>query len=554
MIKSNNESNRINDRFVNRAAFILYLILNITLTVFHEPWYDEAESWLIARDASWYDIILIRPHFEGHPPLWHLILAMPAKLGLPYEASIKTIQFIFAFAMVYLIIFCSPFHKYIRRFLPFTFFFLYQYGVIARPYALFCSAMFMTAMFWNRRDERPWRVIISMMILCMSSAYGIVIAGGMTSVWVFESLQNERSSFYRNHRRLAAWSALFVLAIMLIVEILPADETYAVIFRNIAIRHGFLWMFLFFWLVVPSETVITSCSTYACIFEQDLDILSFAATSLVSVLIWLVLIGICKRRKQTLLLLVPYFLLSIIAASRYFIVHHYGLILAFYISVMWICADCRPISITSVDEWMGRSFPQASVSVRRLLAAGSKLLIVLLIGINVFWSVVSFYNEIRFNYSSSRTLARFILDNDLQGYRWLGAWRILRDADDPQKILLEDAGEANLESVEVNPYLGGNLVYNSPSHVSYVTHIVTSPGETRSIIDGLKEEPEPDFILSPTSDFPQIEKQLDLSADYTQFAYSYSSRIWKGDPFPRYPDYVYIRHGLSERLGLYGVD
>lgn len=550
MIKSNNESNRIKDRFVNRAAFILYLILNITLTVFHEPWYDEAESWLIARDASWYDILYIRPHYEGHPPLWHLLLALPAKLGLPYELSIKTIQFIFAFAMVYLIIFHSPFHKYIRLFLPFTFFFLYQYGVIARPYAMFCASLFMIAMFWKERDNKPWNVIISMMVLCMSSAYGIVIAGGMTSVWVAETIRNEKSSFYHDHRRMTAWCTLLILAIWLIMEILPGVETYAMVFRSIAIRHGFLWMFLFFWLIVPSEAVITSCSKYACIFEQDLDIMSFLATSLISVLIWFVLISICKRRKKTLLLLVPYFLLSIIAASRYFIVHHYGLVLAFFICIMWICIECEPLSISSVDEWIERSVPDISAAVRKLLTAGSKILIVLLAGINIFWSVMSFSNEIRFNYCSGRALARFVKGNNLEGYRWLGAWRILRDADDPQKIRLEDAGEANLESVEVNPYLTDNLIYNSPSKVTYVTHIVALPQETRRIIDSLKEEPEPDFILSPTSDFPQIKEQLGLLSDYTQFAVSYSSRIWKGDPFPRYPDYIFIRRDLRNQLNL----
>src|SRR4051812_40575150 len=48
----------------------------------HEPWFDEAQAWLIARDATLWEI-LGRMSYEGSPPLWHLLLAPLAKAGAP---------------------------------------------------------------------------------------------------------------------------------------------------------------------------------------------------------------------------------------------------------------------------------------------------------------------------------------------------------------------------------------------------------------------------------------------------------------------------------------
>jgi len=41
---------------------------------FHEPWFDEVQAWMIARCATIKELLTVIPHYEGHPPLWHMIL------------------------------------------------------------------------------------------------------------------------------------------------------------------------------------------------------------------------------------------------------------------------------------------------------------------------------------------------------------------------------------------------------------------------------------------------------------------------------------------------
>ena len=77
-------------------AFVLYIAIIAIVMCFHAPWFDEAQSWLIARDSPLASIFSVRPHYEGHPPFWNLLLAIAAKSGVPYEFGIKGIQLVCA--------------------------------------------------------------------------------------------------------------------------------------------------------------------------------------------------------------------------------------------------------------------------------------------------------------------------------------------------------------------------------------------------------------------------------------------------------------------------
>lgn len=131
-----------------------YVIVVGTVMCFHEPWFDEAQAWLIARDCSWREMILERPHYEGHPPLWWMMLAAPAKLGVPYEIGLKSINLTCATLMIWLLEFKTKLPEPFKVILPFSYFLCYQYGVTSRPYALMVAAMLLVAINWKTRDEK----------------------------------------------------------------------------------------------------------------------------------------------------------------------------------------------------------------------------------------------------------------------------------------------------------------------------------------------------------------------------------------------------------------
>ena len=50
----------------------------------HEPWLDESQAWLIARDSSLGQLLVERVRYEGTPGIWHLLLWLCIRLGLPF--------------------------------------------------------------------------------------------------------------------------------------------------------------------------------------------------------------------------------------------------------------------------------------------------------------------------------------------------------------------------------------------------------------------------------------------------------------------------------------
>ena len=203
-----------------------YVIVVGTVMCFHEPWFDEAQAWLIARDCSWREMILERPHYEGHPPLWWMMLAAPAKLGVPYEIGLKSINLTCATLMIWLLEFKTKLPEPFKVILPFSYFLCYQYGVTSRPYALMVAAMLLVAINWKTRDEKPWREALSMMLLCLTSSYELVIAGMFAANWVVRFVWQEHS-LIRNRRRFIALLALLAAAMAILIDVMPAKDVYS---------------------------------------------------------------------------------------------------------------------------------------------------------------------------------------------------------------------------------------------------------------------------------------------------------------------------------------
>ena len=67
---------------VEVATLSMFIAIAAAASFYHEPWSDEAQAWLIARDLSIPQILRIMT-YEGSPPLWHLLLKALIWLHLP---------------------------------------------------------------------------------------------------------------------------------------------------------------------------------------------------------------------------------------------------------------------------------------------------------------------------------------------------------------------------------------------------------------------------------------------------------------------------------------
>src|SRR4030042_3735997 len=110
----------------------LYSAINIVLLLHHEPWEDEAQAWLIARDLDIASIFK-QMAYEGSPALWHMLLLPFAKTGLPYMSEF-ILHLIIAIAAVAVFILYAPFSRVTKVLFIFSYYMGYEYSIIARSY------------------------------------------------------------------------------------------------------------------------------------------------------------------------------------------------------------------------------------------------------------------------------------------------------------------------------------------------------------------------------------------------------------------------------------
>ena len=507
----------------------IYAVLLIVVIASHEPWYDEAQSWLIARDASWRDILFRLPHYEGHPPFWWILLSVPARLGIPFQIGLQGLEVVFAVLGEYLIIFHSPFPRWIRCILPFTYFLFYQYGVMSRPYSILVCAVCLGAMTWRTRNKKPFRFVGALMLICLTCAYGILIAGGIAVVWCLEIFR--KRTLFRNRPRLTALACLLLLALVLLAQIYPYPDTYS---AHMPVFHETLSskkQFLLFFFCLPAETMFTS-------FARDVHLRSFlpdtgevVRMALVTIPMWFALIRAGWKRRTWLYLFVPYLIVAVFSSFVYFHTHHLGVLFLIFLFYLWISWDEKQLFANRYAEAIFRA----------ALIAG--------LLVNLSWTLTGAVTELRTNFSAGREIASLITDKGLQNYRISYSWWI--ETDDAGEIIYENTHVNRSTVDEVNMYLKKPVLDGYLGGQSYADFRDVPQAEMDREKEELKEAGV-DVIIGRVQDvyFSQLGLDPDDFAILPRFYYE---RAWK-NRVSRSSEKVFMRRSLMQELGLKELD
>lgn len=478
------------------CALMLFLAFFGIVSYFHEPWLDEAEAWMIARDASYYDMFFVLPHYEGHPPLWWLILSVPAKLGMPYELSLSMVMIIISGIIAYLIMFKSPFCGIVRLILPFTYYFFYQYGIIARPYGLLTLAMILAAIFYRQRNQKPFRYVLSLALLCAASAFGIIISGGLALVWCGEIVMEYGfkrlfTDFLRS-RRFASLLFLLIFALLLIVTVSSYDNAFVgmrVTVTPLIVLQG-IWYMLF---MLPADAMAFG-SGYGLGIQLQLNRFSaecILTMSIVGLFILAIIIDNAVKYRKKAVFAVPYLLMAVFGGSVYFFQHHEGIIMLFFIFIFWICLDDAkntPDFKTSASFLDKISEKSSMISSRSCTAAGAAAVIF----ISIFWCIHAVVIDIGRNYSYGREAAAFISENGLDSLNIMSSFSYDENNDGDSWI----SADVQDHAVTINPYFDENIFFNLNSgdkDMGYILHRMSDEANEEQF--ALWRSTAPDIII-----------------------------------------------------------
>lgn len=495
-------------------TLIIYLLGVCTISFFHEPWFDEAQAWAIARSGTIKEILFEIPHYEGHPPLWNLILLPFAKLGAPYELSLAIVNIFFMTLAVAVLLFKSPFPKLIRCLLPFNFFLFYQYGVISRPYCIFVLAIFLAAVCYKNRNEHPVKYLLCLTLMCAIHSMGIIIAGAFCIVWLCEIFAEK----YRagklvtvfKDKRCWLMASLLILVLLIIVEIFPHYNTYTPSSSNTDELFSFnfsISTLLRFMLIITEATVGQMPPGPQYIYDYisliPLCALSFFLFALCCILF-------CKNKKLSIFLL-TYTLFASFCVLLYSSVHHMGLVMILLIYLFWIILD------ENGRIELPKFFVSLYNSVGNALKIAIKIIAFLPLIVPITWTGASSYLDIRYPYWLNEA-ADFIKEYDLEDYRILSPWtqELVEDPEDvwgvdEATLDWEDYPLINGIAVALDPYFDYNVFYNfniDDPEQTFQWHKSTTEEENEEIFAKWREQGPPDVVLDRcqiTKVYPDID-------------------------------------------------
>lgn len=346
------------------ALLAIYVALTLYVGLHHEPWRDEADSWLVVRDAS-IPTMLTWTRNAGTPALWYFALKPLIWLGLPYQSE-ELLHLAIAWAAAAVFLLRSPFTWVTRLLVLASYYFAYEYAVIARSYVLTILLSFLIAAWYSERDARPIRYAFAIALLFNANVHGAVLASIFVLLFVLQRRGRQPSLTavtIMMTGAIAAWAQLRT----------PPDAAFPHVVRNVdpdaawkAIASGFF----------PG--------------------VSLSAGGIAAVILLGLIAAALRHRTDALLFLT----LSIVWLNVLYVFvwfggyRHAGLLLLCLLVALWI----------------GRQVPRDPVS------SSAALLLNVALVISTVFSVRMAHADVKMAFSGSREMGEFIRVNHLDRY------------------------------------------------------------------------------------------------------------------------------------------
>jgi len=375
------------DRF-DAAVLTLYAGVLAWGIYFYQPFVDEAQAWLIARDSSLRELLLRRLHYEGAPALWPLMLWVANRLHLPY-AGINWMGGCFALVGIYILLRFAPFPRIFRWLLPFTYFLQYQYAVVARPYVMFPALLFTLCIMFTLRKPRPVLFGLIAGLLANISLHAAIAAGIFALLYLYELYRpRQRSTERVNSRRVAAGAALFVaLSLCSAAVAFPAaDAATALCAGKTLVKPNAILLKL-----VPEDRLPTSAppldapldpggassatsephAGYSPIVFLTVKTIILGANAAFypiaqsNTLAICFVAGICiwLRSRGCPRLVLPYLVAVLLSVSVFVFDHHTGIFLLSLVAAAWIALNLASDDEASRPRWIEPAFCVVSLVV-----------------------------------------------------------------------------------------------------------------------------------------------------------------------------------------------
>jgi hypothetical protein len=185
--RANNPQSAIRNPQFFLAVILPYAAITAVLMVYHQPWRDEAQSWLLVRDLD-LGALFAQMKYEGSPALWHLILFPFAKAGLPYFTEF-CIHWVLAIATLSVFLLTAPFSRLTKALFAFSYLMAFEYSVIARNYVLTVLLLFVIAALYRRRFQLAIPYGLAICLLFNTNVHSFAVGASLAGLFAWEAFR-----------------------------------------------------------------------------------------------------------------------------------------------------------------------------------------------------------------------------------------------------------------------------------------------------------------------------------------------------------------------------
>lgn len=287
---------------------------------YHEPWADEAQAWQLARSLSLRSLFQTYIRYEGSPGLWHFLLWILTRAHVSY-GGLHWFCGAIGVAATALLVFKSPFPRYLRLSFPFTFFLLFQYAVVARSYVLVPILLYLIAFSWKKS---PVFLALLLGLLANVALHAAMISGGLALVYALLCMQARMPCVDVSPRRkllaLATLVSLYTIAVFTAWP--PPDQ-------------GF------------------KTATAPPVIALAINFIELCGPWGMAIPFW-IFVSLLLRARSASIYLLPFLLFVSFSLAVHVYIWHSGLLVPLAISILWITWPA-PNHVGSKLESVGRS-------------------------------------------------------------------------------------------------------------------------------------------------------------------------------------------------------
>ena len=205
---------------VDLAVSVCLSIIVLYTCARHEPWADEAETWVEVRDLPYFRLLFSELRYAGHLPLWHTVVWIPMHLFHLSYAHFVFIGGVCAVLGLFVLVFLAPFPRPLRYLIAGSFFFLYQYAVIARPYVLMPLLAFLAARFYRQGLPRILPFAVATALLIQDSSYATVLGFSFAAAYAIQLIPRWKDIGPADRKNIYYAAAIVAASLIFVVIVL----------------------------------------------------------------------------------------------------------------------------------------------------------------------------------------------------------------------------------------------------------------------------------------------------------------------------------------------